>query len=145
MVVHTKLLPYKLADLFDLVKDVESYPRFLPWILHSVVYKKTEKNFFADLTLRNPKITYSSFVSFSPFYIQAQSVGFPSVRAEWIFRSCEDKCLVTFRLADFPIFLKVPILSFFAPIMEAFEEEAQRRFSSLIAREANSSARSFPK
>lgn len=145
MVIHTKLLPYKSADLFDLVKDVESYPRFLPWILSSVVYKKTEKNFFADLTLRNPKIIYSSFVSFSPFHIQAQSSGFPSVRAEWIFRPWQDKCLVIFKLADFPVFLKTPILSFFAPIMKAFEKEAQRRFSSLIAAEANSSARSFPK
>lgn len=28
---HSEILPFKQAELFDLVCDIESYPEFLPW------------------------------------------------------------------------------------------------------------------
>jgi coenzyme Q-binding protein COQ10 len=46
-----QVVPYSPEQLFDLVADVESYPRFLPWCIGSRVRSRTEKELVSDLTI----------------------------------------------------------------------------------------------
>ncbi len=38
--VLTRRLPYSADQLFDLVADVEAYPRFLPWVTRLTIVKR---------------------------------------------------------------------------------------------------------
>src|ERR1700684_3520382 len=46
-----QVVPYTPEQLFDLVADVEKYPRFLPWCVASRIRSKTENQLVADLTI----------------------------------------------------------------------------------------------
>jgi coenzyme Q-binding protein COQ10 len=46
-----QIVPYTPEQLFDLVADVGSYPRFLPWCVASRVRSRTETQLIADLTI----------------------------------------------------------------------------------------------
>jgi coenzyme Q-binding protein COQ10 len=46
-----QVVPYTCEQLFDLVADVESYPRFLPWCVAARVRSRTECQLAADLTI----------------------------------------------------------------------------------------------
>ena len=38
----TRILPYRPDQLFDLIADVESYPKFLPWVSALKTWNRTE-------------------------------------------------------------------------------------------------------
>jgi len=44
-------LPYTPAQMFDLVCDVESYPKFLPWCVGARIIERKEGEFTADLVI----------------------------------------------------------------------------------------------
>ncbi len=44
-------LPFSCKQIYDLVVDVESYPKFLPWCSHTRVWNQTETQFMAELTV----------------------------------------------------------------------------------------------
>ncbi|HBK06972.1 MAG TPA: ubiquinone-binding protein [Acetobacteraceae bacterium] len=46
-----KVVLYTPEQLFDLVADVDQYPRFLPWCVASRVRSRTETQLVADLTI----------------------------------------------------------------------------------------------
>lgn len=46
-----QFVPYRPDQLFDLVADVEQYPRFLPWCVGARVRSRTETLMVADLTI----------------------------------------------------------------------------------------------
>ena len=46
-----RLLPYRPAQLFDLVADVAKYPLFLPWCVAARVRSRTDQEIVADLTI----------------------------------------------------------------------------------------------
>jgi coenzyme Q-binding protein COQ10 len=46
-----KIVPYTPEQLFDLVADVGSYPRFLPWCVAARVRSRTDTQLLADLTI----------------------------------------------------------------------------------------------
>jgi coenzyme Q-binding protein COQ10 len=46
-----QIVPHTPEQLFDLVADVGSYPRFLPWCVASRVRSRTETQLVADLTI----------------------------------------------------------------------------------------------
>jgi coenzyme Q-binding protein COQ10 len=46
-----QLVPYRPAQLFDLVADVGRYPEFLPWCVGARVRSRTETELVADLTI----------------------------------------------------------------------------------------------
>ena len=66
-----RLVECNKEQLIDLVLDIESYPKFIPYCLNSKVYeKKNDKDFIsiiADLTIgKGPfKATYKSDVNFN--------------------------------------------------------------------------------
>ncbi len=46
-----QILPYTQEQLFDLVADVDKYPRFLPWCVASRVRHRTDTHLTSDLTI----------------------------------------------------------------------------------------------
>ncbi|MGD0103525.1 MAG: type II toxin-antitoxin system RatA family toxin [Rhodopila sp.] len=46
-----QIVPYTPEQLFDLVADVGSYPRFLPWCVGSRVRTRAENHLVAELTI----------------------------------------------------------------------------------------------
>jgi coenzyme Q-binding protein COQ10 len=46
-----QIVPYSQEQLFDLVADVGSYPRFLPWCVAARVRSRTDTHLTADLTI----------------------------------------------------------------------------------------------
>ena len=46
-----QIVPFTCEQLFDLVADVGSYPRFLPWCMAARVRSRTETELVADLTI----------------------------------------------------------------------------------------------
>lgn len=46
-----KIVPYTPEQLFELVADVDKYPRFLPWCVASRVRSRAETQLVADLTI----------------------------------------------------------------------------------------------
>jgi coenzyme Q-binding protein COQ10 len=46
-----QIVPYTPEQLFDLVADVGSYPRFLPWCVASRIRSRSECELVADLTI----------------------------------------------------------------------------------------------
>lgn len=46
-----KVLPYPAEFVFDIVADVEQYPKFLPWCIGSRVYKRRDGEFHADVVI----------------------------------------------------------------------------------------------
>ena len=66
-----RLIACKKEQLIDLVLDIEKYPQFVPFCIHSKVYEKKEKDdlilIIADLTIgKGPlKDTYKSDVKFN--------------------------------------------------------------------------------
>jgi coenzyme Q-binding protein COQ10 len=48
---ETRLVPYRPDQLFELVADVGSYPKFLPWCVGARVRTRTEEELVADLSI----------------------------------------------------------------------------------------------
>lgn len=46
-----KTLPYGMNEMFNLVKDVDSYKNFLPWIFESKTFDHHDNYFTGELTL----------------------------------------------------------------------------------------------
>jgi coenzyme Q-binding protein COQ10 len=46
-----QIVPYTQEQLFDLVADVDKYPRFLPWCVAARVRHRTETHLMSDLTI----------------------------------------------------------------------------------------------
>jgi len=49
-ITRTAISPHSARELYALVEDVESYPRFLPWCLASTVHERTAGTTRATLT-----------------------------------------------------------------------------------------------
>jgi coenzyme Q-binding protein COQ10 len=66
-----RLIECKKEQLINLVLDIESYPKFIPYCLDAIIYKKSEEDslilIIADLTIgKGPfKATYKSDVRFN--------------------------------------------------------------------------------
>lgn len=46
-----RIVPYQPDQMFDLVADVEKYPRFLPWCVGARIRSRAETELVADLTI----------------------------------------------------------------------------------------------
>ncbi|MBF0455778.1 MAG: type II toxin-antitoxin system RatA family toxin [Magnetococcales bacterium] len=47
----SEILPFSTDKIYDLVVDVESYPKFLPWCSRTRVWDQEETQFMAELTI----------------------------------------------------------------------------------------------
>jgi len=46
-----RVLNYSDSKIFDLVNNVEEYPKFLPWCKNASVYNKLNGEFYSDITI----------------------------------------------------------------------------------------------
>lgn len=74
---ESRVLPYSVPAVFDVVADVERYPEFLPWCLASRVYDCGEDSFTADLVI-GYKVLRESYTS------RVHLVPNQSVRIEYL-------------------------------------------------------------
>lgn len=136
-----RIVPFSAKEMFALVKDVQCYQEFLPWVEQSKVYNVQHNQFDADLVVGVSafKQKYSSRVTydFEKLIITSDLIEgpFKHLRNEWLFKDIsagdEPQCEISFSL-DFEIdqmLLKAilaPFLSNAAKVMiEAFEKRAQ--------------------
>ena len=49
---ETKIFPYKTADVFALITDIEAYPEFLPWCAAVRVLERKENATTAEMVVR---------------------------------------------------------------------------------------------
>lgn len=149
MITHgdERILPFSPDQLYELVADVTSYPKFLPWCSASrMVKKKGDNVFFAELVIRfkGLKSRYTSKVTLMPsddlsleaHYIETEMVDGPFTHmfGRWEFHQHEEGCRLYFHI-DFSFETK-----WFNSLMEsvfeslnhtmtdAFEKEAHVRF-----------------
>lgn len=47
----TALVPYSIEKMFNLVNDIESYPKFLPWCKQTAILSHTETGVIASITM----------------------------------------------------------------------------------------------
>lgn len=70
MPIHQEetLLPYQTQQIFDLVKDVERYPEFLPWCRAARVFEQKDREFLGELVICYKHICeqYTSKVQLTP-------------------------------------------------------------------------------
>ena len=56
-VQRSALLPYSTAQIFELVRDIERYPEFLPWCSEAKIVADEDSEVVAELTIRKGRIS----------------------------------------------------------------------------------------
>ncbi len=96
-----QIVPYRPDQLFDLVADVASYPKFLPWCVGARVRTRTETELVADLTIGfGPfRETFTSRVSLdrpTGVKVRYENGPFRYLNNQWIFEPHERGAEVDF-------------------------------------------------
>ncbi|MEP3677119.1 type II toxin-antitoxin system RatA family toxin [Sulfitobacter sp.] len=103
---ETRTLPYTAQQMYDLVSDVASYPKFLPWTAAARI-KTTQVNgdhtvMDADLVI-SFKVFRERFTSRVTLWPAAQKIDteyldgpFKYMKSNWAFRDVEGGCEVSF-------------------------------------------------
>ena len=137
---ETRVLPYTADQLFDLVLDIENYPKFLPWVRGMRIKERAENRIVADLVIGykvyserfRSNVTYETSKHIHVDYVQGP---LQNLKNEWWFRETSEKtCEVEF-FVQFSF--KSKILQSFATqffdkalkkMINAFEIEAKKRY-----------------
>jgi len=131
-----RFLPYEPGQLYDLVADVEQYPKFLPWCLASRIKKREGTVFYADLVIGfkmvrerfTSKVTLTSGKRIDVSYTEGP---FQYLNNHWIFEPAEGGTEIDFYV-DFEF--RSPLLQ---KIMGALFNEAVRRMVAAFERRAD--------
>lgn len=104
--MEQKLVPYTTAQLYALVADVGSYPRFLPWCVGARVRKNDGREMVADLTIgfKIFRESFTSRVTLDPpegdgpcsILVTYENGPFRYLNNSWQFTPHEKGCLVDF-------------------------------------------------
>lgn len=104
---ETRVLPWKAAQIYDLVADVASYPKFLPWTaaarIRSVTPAGDHDVMLADLVI-SFKVFREKFGSKVTLWPQTRidteylDGPFTHMRSSWTFRDVEGGCEVGFEV-----------------------------------------------
>lgn len=129
-----KLVPYSADQLFDLVADVEKYPRFLPWCVGSRIRARTPDGVVADLTIGfGPfRESFTSRVLMehkSRIRVTYENGPFRYLNNEWKFHPRPEGCEVDF-FVDFEF--KSRILQ--SAIGVVFNEAVRRMVNAFLKR-----------
>lgn len=145
MPVHheTKFLPYTAQQMYDLVADVASYPKFLPWTaaarINSVVDKDDHQEMLADLVI-SFKVFREKFGSRVLLWPQKHQIDtayldgpFKHMESRWNFKDTDGGCEVDFHV-DFEF--RNPLLQgaagmFFNEAMQRVVRAFERRAADL--------------
>ena len=139
-----RLIDCKKEQLIDLVLDIEKYPQFVPFCIHSKVYEKKiigdQILIIADLTIgKGPfKDTYKSDVKFNKkndsIYVTNLDGPLKHLENKWFFREDNNITDVSFNI-DFELknhFLNIVMTKSFQfgldKIADAFQKRAEELF-----------------
>lgn len=94
------IVPYTARQMFELVNNIEDYPRFLPWCQSSKILNRTDQEVVATLTI-NWKGIHKSFTTRNVLYpyerMKIELVNGPLQHLEgvWTFQSLsEEACKI---------------------------------------------------
>ncbi|MBY6013736.1 type II toxin-antitoxin system RatA family toxin [Qipengyuania gaetbuli] len=137
---ETRRLPYSCEQMFDLVADVGSYSKFLPWVVATRIRSDSETEMVADMLVGfkaiREKFT-SRVVKRRPEFIEVFYVDGPlkDLDNKWTFTclpdgGCEiDFCVdFTFRNAMFEALAGQYFDRAFRKMVEAFEKRADELY-----------------
>jgi len=140
-----RLIECNKEQLIDLVLDIESYPKFIPYCLNSKVYeKKNDKDFIsiiADLTIgKGPfKATYKSDVKFNKNTdtIHVTNIEGPLKHLDnkWFFLESGNSTEISFDI-DFEIdnkFLNIVMSKSFQYGLDKIADSFQKRANNLFS------------
>ncbi|MCG8369054.1 MAG: type II toxin-antitoxin system RatA family toxin [Proteobacteria bacterium] len=103
-VSRSALVPYSAAQMFELVKDVEAYPSFLPWCNDAEVHIRGDDFIEASLELHRGRIskrfrTRNRFVENESLGIELVGGPFRHMSGGWTFRQLgEEGCRVVLQM-----------------------------------------------
>ena len=137
---ETRIMPYTAKQMYDLIADVNAYPKFLPWCAAARVRKRTPDGLNeivnADLVISFKvfRERFGSRVTLMPegndIVVEYLDGPFKYLKNNWSFRDCDVGCEVDF-FVDFEFKSKVLqalICVVFAEAMQrivrAFEDRA---------------------
>ena len=140
-----RLIECNKEQLIDLVLDIESYPKFIPYCLNSKVYeKKNDKDFtliIADLTIgRGPfEATYKSDVKFDKnknvIYVTNIEGPLKHLDNKWFFLESGNSTEISFDI-DFEIdnkFLNIVMSKSFQYGLDKIADSFQKRANNLFS------------
>ena len=139
-----RLIECNKKQLVDLVLDIESYPKFIPYCLDAKIYKKKEEDnlilIIADLTIgKGPfKATYKSDVRFNKDtdIIQVTNIEGPLKHLDnkWVFLEKNNSTEISFDI-DFEIenkFLNIVMSKSFQYGLDKIADSFQKRANDLF-------------
>lgn len=93
---RSALLPYPAQALYDMVNDVASYPKFLPWCAASEVLSVSETQMRAGLTLAKAGVsqrfvTRNSLIPGQRIEMTLEEGPFRQLQGIWEFKALNDK------------------------------------------------------
>jgi len=132
-----KRLAYPVQLLYEIVEDVKSYPKFLPWIKQSLITNQHPKHFDAKLVVGYNafiQTSYNSRVHLIPskkIEIEYLSGPFRHLDNKWTFTTLNEKETEIEFLIDFSF--KSPL---FQNLIENFFHEALKKTLSAFEKRA---------
>ncbi len=87
---RTALVPYSAAQMYKLVKDVESYPDFLPWCSGSKIHEYLDNGVVASVdiskgALKQSFTTRNQFTENQEISMQLENGPFSKLSGAWTF------------------------------------------------------------
>ena len=137
-----EMVPFAPEQMFELVKDIESYPEFLPWCRAAKILRRSEEGVIASLSIAKGKIQHSfttenlNASNNSQIEMRLVDGPFKQFHGFWQFEPIESGCRVAlnlrFEFANRLIALGLsPVFKAITGTMvEAFRERAFRVYRS---------------
>lgn len=132
---ETRIVPYTADLMFRVVADVESYPKFLPWVTAARILSRGERELTAEMSVGFARFTesYTSRVTLDP---AARTVGVVQIRGpfrilenHWKFTPRGEGCRIDFAIA---FEFRNPVLNMVAGA--AFDRVSRRMADAFEAR-----------
>ena len=132
IIQETLEVPYNVAEMYELVNDINAYAEFLPWCTESKIIKQDEDTIQAKLTLRGGGFS-KSFTTSNRLQkdkmVEISLIDGPFRHLEgfWAFESTEKGCKVRLNLAfEFTSHL---LAIAFSPVFEKIAQSLTQAFS----------------
>ncbi|WP_455372204.1 type II toxin-antitoxin system RatA family toxin [Limibacillus halophilus] len=132
-----RVLPYRPEQLYGLVADVESYPKFLPWCIGARIKKREERLLVADLIIgfKMFRERFTSRVTLDPqakrIHVAYVDGPFKYLNNHWVFLEHPEGCLLDFYV-DFE-FRSRFLQSVIQPLFDEAVKRMVRAFESRAA------------
>ncbi len=134
------IVPYSASAMFQLVNDIETYPKFLPWCRHARILEQDDNHLDATLVLAKGGLhkaftTHNALIPNQSISLSLIDGPFKQLTGLWQFTALNDtECHIHFDL-HFEFSTKILTLMF-GPLfhqatntlIDSFQHEAQKRY-----------------